>query len=66
MPKMKTNRSAAKRFGKTGTGKVTRNQAMKRHILESKSPGRKRKLRKGALVAAGDVRRIKQMIAYVK
>jgi len=66
MPKMKTNRSAAKRFTKTGSGKVKRNQAYKRHILESKSPARKRHLRKGALVSSGDVKRIKSIIAYVK
>ena len=37
MPKMKTNRSAAKRFKKTGSGKLTRNKAYKRHILTKKS-----------------------------
>lgn len=66
MPKMKTNRSAAKRFTKTGTGKIKRNRAFKRHILESKSPARKRHLRKGQLVSSGDVKRIKSMITYVK
>ncbi|CAM3667739.1 50S ribosomal protein L35 [Marinicrinis lubricantis] len=66
MPKMKTHRGAAKRFKKTGTGKIKRAQAYKRHILESKSPARKRKLRKGALVASGDAKRIKQLIAYMK
>ncbi|WP_438434707.1 50S ribosomal protein L35 [Gorillibacterium sp. sgz500922] len=66
MPKMKTNRSAAKRFTKTGSGKIKRNQAYKRHILESKSPGRKRHLRKGTLVSPGDVKRIKSIIVYVK
>ena len=66
MPKMKTHRGAAKRFGKTGTGKIKRNQAYRRHLLESKSPRRKRGLRRSVLVASGDVKRIKQLISYVK
>ena len=66
MPKMKTHRGAAKRFGKTGTGKIKRNHAFKNHILEKKSQGRKRKLRKSAVMASGDVKRIRQMITYVK
>ncbi|GIP34444.1 50S ribosomal protein L35 [Paenibacillus sp. J2TS4] len=66
MPKMKTHRGAAKRFSKTGTGKIKRNRAYKRHILESKSPSRKRHLRKSVVMAAGDVRRIKDLLVYVK
>lgn len=66
MPKMKTHRGAAKRFGKTGTGKVKRSRAFKRHLLESKSPGRKRGLRKSAIMAKGDEKRIRQLIAYKK
>ncbi|MFD2671203.1 50S ribosomal protein L35 [Marinicrinis sediminis] len=66
MPKMKTHRGAAKRFKKTGTGKIKRNHAFKRHILEKKSPSVKRKLRKGTLVASGDAKRIAQLITYVK
>ncbi|WP_058301535.1 50S ribosomal protein L35 [Gorillibacterium timonense] len=66
MPKMKTNRAAAKRFTKTGSGKLKRNKAFKRHILESKSPSRKRHLRKGTLVSSGDVKRIKSILVYVK
>lgn len=65
MPKMKTKRAAAKRFKKTGTGKVKRNQAFKSHLLEGKTAKRKRKLRKSALVHSGDVKRIKQLIAYM-
>ena len=64
MPKMKTKRAAAKRFKKTGTGKVKRNHAFKSHLLEGKTAKRKRKLRKSALVHSGDVKRIKQLIAY--
>lgn len=66
MPKMKTHRGAAKRFSKTGTGKIKRSRAYKSHILEKKSPGRKRKLRKAALLAKGDQKRIAQIITYVK
>ena len=44
MPKMKTHRGAAKRFKKTGTGKLQRNHAFHSHILTKKSPGRKAEL----------------------
>ena len=46
MAKMKTNRSAAKRFKLTGTGKIKKNKAYHSHILEKKAPDRKRNLRK--------------------
>ena len=46
MPKMKTRRSAAKRFKVTGTGEFKRGKAFRSHILEHKSPARKRNLRK--------------------
>jgi large subunit ribosomal protein L35 len=62
MPKMKTNRSAAKRFKLTGKGKVKRRQAFKSHILTKKSPKRKRQLRDAKLRAPGDARRIKRML----
>ncbi|SMB95985.1 LSU ribosomal protein L35P [Desulfonispora thiosulfatigenes DSM 11270] len=64
MPKMKTHRGAAKRFGKTGTGKIKRNKAFKSHILEKKSTKRKRKLRKSAIMFKGDAKRIQQLIPY--
>lgn len=66
MPKMKTHRGAAKRFSKTGSGKIKRNQAYKRHLLESKSAGRKRGLRHATLVSKSDAKRIEQLITYVK
>lgn len=66
MPKMKTHRGAAKRFSKTGTGKVKRNRAYKRHLLEHKSPNQKRNLRSSVIMAAGDEKRIRQLITYVK
>ncbi|MEX2415937.1 MAG: 50S ribosomal protein L35 [Paenibacillaceae bacterium] len=66
MPKMKTHRGAAKRFSKTGSGKIKINHSFKRHQLEGKSPGRKRKLGKIAIMTKGDHKRIAQMITYVK
>ena len=65
MPKMKTNRSAAKRFRSTGTGKIGRNKAFKNHILTTKSRKRKRNLRKGDLVAEVDKCRIQRMLPYL-
>ncbi len=62
MPKMKTHRGAAKRFKKTGTGKIVRSRNNKQHILTKKSAKRKRRLRKSALVAAVDEKRLKQML----
>ena len=62
MPKMKTHRGAAKRFKKTGTGKIVRSRNNKQHILTKKSAKRKRRLRKAALVSSVDVKRVKQML----
>jgi large subunit ribosomal protein L35 len=62
MPKMKTNKSVAKRFKITGSGKVKRSHAFKSHILTKKSQKRKRRLRKSDLCAPGDARRIKRML----
>ncbi|HXV36212.1 MAG TPA: 50S ribosomal protein L35 [Myxococcota bacterium] len=65
MPKVKTHRGAAKRFKKTGTGKIVRMRRNKQHILTKKTQKRKRHLRKDALVDAVDEKRIKQMIPYL-
>lgn len=65
MPKMKTNKSAAKRFHKTGTGKIRRNRAFKRHLLVNKSKKRKNALGHDAEVFKGDVNRIKRLIPYM-
>jgi large subunit ribosomal protein L35 len=62
MPKMKSNRAAAKRFRLTGTGKVRRYKAYASHILTKKSQKRKRNLRKSAIMASEDAKRIKKMI----
>ena len=64
MPKMKTNRGAAKRFKVTGTGKVRRMKANKSHLLTKKSTKRKRNLRKSGLVDSTDVRGIKRLLPY--
>jgi len=62
MPKIKTNRGAAKRFRLTGTGKVKRRKAYSSHILTKKSTKRKRNLRKQTIAAKADVSRIKRML----
>ncbi len=62
MQKMKTRRAAAKRFTLTGSGEIRRNKAYKSHILEKKSPKRKRNLRKATLVAGADFGRVKNML----
>jgi large subunit ribosomal protein L35 len=62
MPKMKSSRSAAKRFRLTATGKVRRNHAFARHILTKKTRKRKRGLRHTTLVSRADSRRIKKLL----
>jgi large subunit ribosomal protein L35 len=62
MPKMKTNKGAAKRFKKTGTGRLKRNKQGRRHILTKKTPKRKRQLRRDALVCKADEKRIKRLL----
>ncbi len=62
MPKLKTNRGAAKRFAKTGSGRIKRRQSFKNHILTKKSPKRKRQLRGGAMIAHQDEAAVRQMI----
>ena len=68
MPKMKTSRAAAKRFqktGVTGTGKLKRNKAYKRHILTKKSTKNKRNLRKAAMTDATNVKNMKKILPYL-
>jgi large subunit ribosomal protein L35 len=65
MPKIKSNRGAAKRFKATGSGKIKRNNAFASHILTKKSPTRKRNLRKGGLVDASNEKGIKKMLPYL-
>ncbi|HOK22725.1 MAG TPA: 50S ribosomal protein L35 [Candidatus Hydrothermia bacterium] len=62
MPKVKSKRSAQKRFKITGTGKVKRNKAFKSHLLIGKSPKTRRKLRKPALVDKTELKKIKRLM----
>ncbi len=62
MPKMKTDRGAAKRFKITGTGKIMRRKAFRSHILEKKSSVRTRRLAREAQVTGGDAKQIKKML----
>ena len=64
MPKIKTRRAAAKRFKVTGSGQFKRAKAYKSHILEKKSPARKRNLRKAGLVSKSDHERVSKMLPY--
>ena len=64
MPKQKTKRASAKRFKVTKSGLIKRGKAYKSHILEKKSPKRKRNLRKAAIAADADYKRIKKMLPY--
>ena len=66
MPKMKTHRGAAKRFKRTGSGKLKRSHGFTSHMLRNKSQKQKRKLRKSAMVHSGDFKRIRQMLTYKK
>lgn len=65
MPKIKTCRGAAKRFSKTGSGKIRRNKAFTSHILTKKSTKRKRDLRQATLVDSADARNIARLIPYL-
>jgi large subunit ribosomal protein L35 len=62
MPKMKIKRGAAKRFKLTGTGKIRRANAFKSHILEKKSPKRKRDFKEPSFVSKADVKVVKKML----
>lgn len=65
MPKIRTNRSAAKRFKATGTGKVKRSHAFARHQMSAKTRKQKRKLRHAAIVAAVDTPGVKRLLPYL-
>jgi large subunit ribosomal protein L35 len=64
MPKLKTHKGAAKRFRKTGTGKVVRRHAFSRHILTSKSPARKRRLGRAVVADKTNQAELKLMLPY--
>ncbi|MBQ9593888.1 MAG: 50S ribosomal protein L35 [Lachnospiraceae bacterium] len=65
MPKMKTSRAAAKRFTKTGTGKLKRMKAYKSHILTKKSQKRKRNLRKPTITDHTNAKVMKKVLPYL-
>ena len=65
MPKIKTNRSAAKRFKVTGTGKLKRNKAYRRHILTKKSTKVKRNLRHAVITDETNVKNMKKITPYM-
>ena len=64
MPKLKTHSSSKKRFNVTGSGKIKRAKAYRRHILTKKTPKRKRNLRKNTVVSSADYSTIKRLIPY--
>ena len=65
MPKIKTRKTAAKRFKVTGTGKLKRMKAYKSHILTKKSQKRKRNLRKATITDATNVKSMKKILPYL-
>ena len=64
MPKLKTNKSAAKRFKKSKGGKFMRKSAFARHLMTNKPPKRKRRLRKVTSLCPADVKRAQRMLPY--
>ena len=65
MPKIKTNRAAAKRFKVTGTGELKRMKAYKSHILTKKSTKRKRNLRHATIADETNVKNMKKVLPYL-
>lgn len=64
MPKMKTKRSAAKRFSFTKKGKVKIKRSKLRHILSSKTRKQKRRLRRRAIAASADIAKLRRILPY--
>ncbi|AEF35821.1 MULTISPECIES: 50S ribosomal protein L35 [Mycobacteriaceae] len=62
MPKAKTHSGASKRFRRTGTGKIVRQKANRRHLLEHKPSTRTRRLAGRTEVAAADAKRVNKML----
>ena len=65
MPKLRSKRSASKRFKATASGKIKRRKGWKSHLLEWKSPKRRRRLRQASLVSKEDARRIRRLLPYL-
>lgn len=64
LPKIKTHRGAAKRFKKTGSGKIVAWHAFKSHLLVGKPSRRTRRLRKKQVLAGGDAARVKRLLPW--
>lgn len=64
MPKLKTHKGAAKRFKKTGTGKILRRKAFHSHILTKKAAKRKRGLTRPTLISSADLKNISRLLPY--
>lgn len=64
MPKLKTNRAAAKRFGKTARGRFKRWHSHHRHLFTGKRAKRKRHLRRSAIVHGSDVASVRRLVPY--
>jgi large subunit ribosomal protein L35 len=64
MPKMKSHRGAKKRLRVTGSGKVVRTRAGRRHLMYGKTASRRRRLRIAAELSPGDTRRVKPLMPY--
>lgn len=62
MPKLKSNRGAAKRFRATGSGRIKRKRAFHSHILTKKDTKRKRRLRSTSLIAKADEKAVRKML----
>jgi large subunit ribosomal protein L35 len=65
MPKLKSRKAAAKRFRRTGSGKIVRRKAFGNHLLEKKGPVRMRRLANKALVSDGDTENVELMLPYL-
>lgn len=65
MPKMKTRRSAEKRFRRTGTGKVRRAKAYASHIMTKKNRKRKRRLKKNDILEKVDAKKVLKLVPYI-
>jgi large subunit ribosomal protein L35 len=65
MPKIKTKRGAAKRFKKTGSGKIIRSKAFGNHILTKKTTKRKRSIRKSGVLNSANVKSVSRLIPYM-
>ncbi|HIK54356.1 MAG TPA: 50S ribosomal protein L35 [Synechococcales cyanobacterium M55_K2018_004] len=65
MPKLKSRKAAAKRFRKSGSGKIMRRKAFKNHLLQHKSATRKRRLSHIALVSERDAENVELMLPYL-